>query len=151
MIRILGAVLYVVLLSCLASCSSDSEDMNPAVPAGKNNWAFLSSGTWALCGVEVSEAIINDKSFEYPFTNEGGVEGTIRLLKNIMGLWLVQECKRQWEREGEEGVEVGFQLYLGRPEQGNRNIILGYGGRGKDEAFRMGDAELDFIVHPATG
>jgi rhamnulokinase len=51
-------------------------------------------------GVEVPQAIINDKTFEYEFTNEGGVESTIRLLKNIMGLWLMQECKRQWQREG---------------------------------------------------
>jgi rhamnulokinase len=51
-------------------------------------------------GVEVPEAIINDKTFEYQFTNEGGVENTIRLLKNIMGLWLVQECRRQWQKEG---------------------------------------------------
>jgi rhamnulokinase len=48
----------------------------------------------------VPKAIINDKTFEYEFTNEGGVENTIRLLKNIMGLWLMQECKRQWQRDG---------------------------------------------------
>ncbi len=66
------------------------------------NWAYLSSGTWSLMGVEVPKAIIDDKTFEYEFTNEGGAENTIRLLKNIMGLWLVQECKRQWERDGME-------------------------------------------------
>jgi len=53
-------------------------------------------------GVELPNAIINDKTFQYEFTNEGGVEKTIRLLKNIMGLWLVQECKRQWQREGQD-------------------------------------------------
>jgi rhamnulokinase len=51
-------------------------------------------------GVEVPRAVISDKTFKYEFTNEGGVENTIRLLKNIMGLWLMQECKRQWQREG---------------------------------------------------
>jgi rhamnulokinase len=53
-------------------------------------------------GVELPSAIVNDKTFQYEFTNEGGVEHTIRLLKNIMGLWLVQECKRQWQREGQD-------------------------------------------------
>jgi len=67
-----------------------------------SNWAYLSSGTWSLMGVEVPKAIVNDKTFQYEFTNEGGVENTIRLLKNIMGLWLVQECKRQWQRDGVE-------------------------------------------------
>jgi len=68
----------------------------------RGSWAYLSSGTWSLMGVEVPKAIVNDKTFKYEFTNEGGVENTIRLLKNIMGLWLVQECKRQWQRDGVE-------------------------------------------------
>ncbi len=72
------------------------------VPAGGGKWAYLSSGTWSLMGVELPAAIVNDKTFQYEFTNEGGVENTIRLLKNIMGLWLVQECKRQWQREGQD-------------------------------------------------
>ena len=83
-----------------AVASHDTASAVAAVPAGENNWAYLSSGTWSLMGVEVPKAIVNDKTFQYEFTNEGGVENTIRLLKNIMGLWLVQECKRQWEREG---------------------------------------------------
>ena len=68
--------------------------------ATSSNWAYLSSGTWSLMGIETPQAIVNDKTFEYSFTNEGGVENTIRLLKNIMGLWLIQECRRQWQREG---------------------------------------------------
>jgi sugar (pentulose or hexulose) kinase len=84
----------------IAVASHDTASAVAAVPAGENNWAYLSSGTWSLMGVEVPKAIVNDKTFQYEFTNEGGVENTIRLLKNIMGLWLVQECKRQWEREG---------------------------------------------------
>ncbi len=70
------------------------------VPAGAGRWAYLSSGTWSLMGVEWPKAIIDDKTFQHQFTNEGGVGNTIRLLKNIMGLWLVQECRRQWQREG---------------------------------------------------
>jgi len=84
----------------IAVGSHDTASAVAAVPAGDNSWAYFSSGTWSLIGVEVPEAIINAKSFEYSFTNEGGVENTIRLLKNIMGLWLIQECKRQWQREG---------------------------------------------------
>jgi len=85
----------------IAVGSHDTASAVAAVPAaGDANWAYLSSGTWSLMGVEIPEAIINDKTFQYEFTNEGGVEKTIRLLKNIMGLWPVQECRRQWQREG---------------------------------------------------
>jgi rhamnulokinase len=68
----------------------------------QSNWAYLSSGTWSLMGVEARAPVINDRSLEMNFTNEGGVAGTIRLLKNIMGLWLLQECRRQWRREGKD-------------------------------------------------
>ena len=85
----------------IAIGSHDTASAVAAVPAvGDTHWAYLSSGTWSLMGVEVPKAIVNDKTFEYEFTNEGGVENTIRLLKNIMGLWLTQECRRQWQREG---------------------------------------------------
>jgi sugar (pentulose or hexulose) kinase len=84
----------------IATGSHDTACAVVAVPAQEGNWAYLSSGTWSLMGVEVPQAIINDKTFGYEFTNEGGVENTIRLLKNIMGLWLMQESKRQWQREG---------------------------------------------------
>jgi rhamnulokinase len=86
----------------IATASHDTASAVVAVPGGDGSWAYLSSGTWSLMGVEVPEAIVNGKTFKFEFTNEGGVENTIRLLKNIMGLWLVQECKRQWEREGVE-------------------------------------------------
>jgi sugar (pentulose or hexulose) kinase len=80
--------------------SHDTACAVAAVPASTENWMYLSSGTWSLMGIEVPRPIINDKSFEYQFTNEGGAENTIRFLKNIMGLWVVQECRRQWQREG---------------------------------------------------
>jgi rhamnulokinase len=74
-----------------------------AVPFGPapERGCYISSGTWSLMGVEVSEPVITPQSLEYNFTNEGGVRSTFRLLKNIMGLWLVQECRRVWAREGE--------------------------------------------------
>lgn len=63
-------------------------------------YAYISTGTWALMGAELEEPEITEASYKYNFTNEGGVCNKIRFLKNIMGLWIVQECKRQWEREG---------------------------------------------------
>jgi rhamnulokinase len=86
----------------IAVGSHDTASAVLGVPAGAGKWAYLSSGTWSLMGVELPRAIINDKTFQHQFTNEGGIENTIRLLKNIMGLWLVQECKRQWQREGQD-------------------------------------------------
>jgi rhamnulokinase len=71
-----------------------------AVPAGSGSWAYISSGTWSLVGVELPTALLNDDALAANFTNEGGVGGTVRLLKNVMGLWLVQECRQAWEREG---------------------------------------------------
>jgi rhamnulokinase len=86
----------------IAVGSHDTASAVLGVPARGDTWAYLSSGTWSLMGVELPQAIVNDKTFQYEFTNEGGVENTIRLLKNIMGLWLVQECKRRWQREGQD-------------------------------------------------
>src|SRR5215208_3021386 len=73
-----------------------------AVPAQNQDFAWISSGTWSIMGAEVREPSVNDKALEYNFTNEGGVFGTWRLSKNIMGLWLVQECKRTWAHQGED-------------------------------------------------
>jgi rhamnulokinase len=69
---------------------------------GVPDWCYLSSGTWSLLGVEVPHPVINADTMKYNFTNEGGVAGTTRLLKNIMGLWLVQECRRTWAGAGRE-------------------------------------------------
>src|SRR5262249_21030887 len=83
----------------IAPATHDTGSAIAAVPAQGNSWAYISSGTWSLMGAELPAPLINDKALEYNFTNEGGVAGTIRFLKNIMGLWLVQECRRAWERE----------------------------------------------------
>ena len=81
----------------------DTASAVAAVPAGEgDDWCYISSGTWSLMGVEIREPIVNEKSLALNYTNEGGIGGTIRFLKNIMGLWLVQECRRQWQREGKE-------------------------------------------------
>jgi rhamnulokinase len=80
--------------------SHDTASAIAAVPGLDANQAYLSSGTWSLLGVELPEPVINDQALTINVTNEGGVGGTIRLLKNVMGLWLLQECKRRWEIEG---------------------------------------------------
>jgi rhamnulokinase len=67
-----------------------------AVPAEGTNWAYLSSGTWSLMGIETREALINEKTEALNFTNEGGVEGTYRFLKNITGMWLLEQCRKTW-------------------------------------------------------
>jgi rhamnulokinase len=72
----------------------------PTANTGKANWAYLSSGTWSLMGVEVNKASLSARTGELNLTNEGGIDGTYRLLKNIMGLWLVQQCKRSFDARG---------------------------------------------------
>jgi rhamnulokinase len=76
-----------------------------AVPAegfalSKPNWCYISSGTWSLMGVELDRPILNEKAQQYNFTNEGGAQGSVRLLKNIAGLWPFQQCRASWQRRG---------------------------------------------------
>jgi rhamnulokinase len=73
----------------------------PTSNTGKANWAYLSSGTWSLMGVEVQKASLSDRALEYNLTNEGGVDNTYRLLKTIMGLWLIQQSKRTFDASGQ--------------------------------------------------
>ncbi len=81
--------------------SHDTASAVAAIPASGNDWAYLSSGTWSLIGVETDKPIINEKSFADNFTNEGGVGGSITFLQNISGLWLLQELRRVWKDRGE--------------------------------------------------
>ncbi len=84
-------------LSCVAVASHDTASAIVSVPAEGENWAYLSSGTWSLLGIESAKPLVSEKTMAMDFTNEGGVEGTTRFLKNIMGMWLIQECKRIWD------------------------------------------------------
>lgn len=81
--------------------SHDTASAVLAVPAENEDFLYISSGTWSLMGIESKTPVISDASRNYGFTNEGGAFGTYRILKNIMGLWLEQESRRQWKREGE--------------------------------------------------
>ncbi|MGO9963402.1 MAG: rhamnulokinase [Acidimicrobiales bacterium] len=85
----------------VAPACHDTGSAAVAVPAEQAGFAWISSGTWSTVGAECLEPAISDQSLAYNFTNEGGVCGTFRLLRNVMGLWLVQECRREWERRGE--------------------------------------------------
>ena len=85
----------------IASCSHDTGAAVAAVPGFGEHWAYLSSGTWSLMGVELPQPIINDTCRELNFTNEIGFGSTVRLLKNIIGLWLVQESRREWAKSGQ--------------------------------------------------
>jgi len=87
-------------LPIYAVAEHDTGSAVAAVPALDRSFAYLSCGTWSLMGTEVQQPVINELASELNFTNEGGVDGTYRLLKNIMGLWLLQESRRAWERSG---------------------------------------------------
>jgi len=82
----------------VATVSHDTGAAVTAVPAEGHDWAYISSGTWSCMGIEVFEPVITEKAMTLNFTNEGGIEGTFRLLKNIMGLWILQECRRSWQK-----------------------------------------------------
>ena len=83
----------------IAVAGHDTASAVAAVPAGNERFAYLSSGTWSLMGIETKDAIINDLSYERNFTNEGGIEGTTRFLKNICGMWLYERCRLEWPEE----------------------------------------------------
>jgi rhamnulokinase len=85
-----------------AVASHDTASAVVAVPAEGEDFAYISSGTWSLVGVETPEPVVTQEAMEANFTNEGGFGGSTRLLKNVMGLWILQECRRQWAREGHE-------------------------------------------------
>jgi rhamnulokinase len=77
----------------------------------EDGWAYVSSGTWSLVGVELDRTLINPEVARHNFTNEGGAFGTIRFLKNVMGLWILESCRREWR---ERGLEVDYDVLLAR-------------------------------------
>jgi rhamnulokinase len=89
----------------VAPATHDTGSAVVAVPTeqtGTAKWAYISSGTWSLMGLELPHAVLTPQALAHNVTNEGGIDGTYRLLKNIMGLWLVQECKRSFARDGRD-------------------------------------------------
>ncbi|HTY37485.1 MAG TPA: rhamnulokinase family protein [Bacteroidota bacterium] len=86
-------------LAVTAVASHDTGSAIAAIPAEGSDWAYISSGTWSLMGSELPQPVITDDALRSNFTNEGGVGGTFRFLKNIMGLWLLQQCRKEWASE----------------------------------------------------
>lgn len=86
----------------IAVCGHDTQNAVVAVPTQEKDFIFVSCGTWSLFGTETDEPIVSDKAYELNLTNEGGYGGTTNVLKNIIGLWLIQESRRQWQREGKD-------------------------------------------------
>lgn len=89
-------------IKVIASCGHDTQCAQVSVPAKEKDFAFLSCGTWSLLGSECDEPIVNEYSLANNLTNEAAYGGKVSFLKNIIGLWLIQESRRQWEREGME-------------------------------------------------
>lgn len=112
-------------LSVVAPATHDTGAAVAAVPTentGRANWAYISSGTWSLMGLELPHAILTQRALELNVTNEGGIDGTYRLLKNIMGLWLVQECRRSFERNGTP-YDYGLLAQVARDAQPFRSFV----------------------------
>lgn len=86
----------------ISVCGHDTQSAITSVPCEDGNFAFLSSGTWSLFGTELEKPIVNETSLNINITNEGGFDDTVGFLKNIIGLWLIQESRRQWQRQGED-------------------------------------------------
>ena len=92
-------------MAVIAPASHDTGSAVAAVPTAGGDWAYCSSGTWSLMGVETPQPYITGETLARNYTNEGGVFGTTRLLKNICGMWLLEECRREWSRQG---IETGY-------------------------------------------
>lgn len=112
-----SSTLRVIAVGC-----HDTASAVAGVPALEEEPVFLSSGTWSLIGRELSQPVLTTESFEAGFSNEGGVLGTTRFLKNIAGMWLVQECKKKWDEQGQE-ISFGELVELAQKEVGGLGLI----------------------------
>lgn len=112
-------------INVVAPATHDTGAAIAAIPTqhtGQPNWAYISSGTWSLMGVEVPEAIVSHRALELNVTNEGGIDGTYRLLKNIAGLWLVQESRRSFAQQG-KSLDYEQLQNLARDAQPFRSLL----------------------------
>lgn len=94
-------VLLLLDVRVIAPATHDTGSAVAGLPL-EENWAYISSGTWSLVGVEIDKPLISKEVARFNFTNEGGVFGTIRFLKNVMGLWILESCRKEWEKIGEK-------------------------------------------------
>lgn len=107
----------------VAVAEHDTASAVAAVPASNSHFAYLSSGTWSLMGIETQQAIVTQQTFERNFTNEGGVDGTIRFLKNICGMWLYECCRREWKKDTNIDVSHTTLIKEAMEAEGFRSII----------------------------
>ncbi len=94
----------------IAVGSHDTASAVVGVPAGDESFAYISSGTWSLVGLELDAPVLTEAARLADFTNEGGVDGTVRFLKNVMGLWVLSECVRAWQERGTPGTDLASLL-----------------------------------------
>jgi rhamnulokinase len=112
-------------LDVVAPATHDTGAAVAAIPtefSGTAKWAYISSGTWSLMGLELPQAMLGPRALELNVTNEGGIDGAFRLLKNIMGLWLVQECRRSFERSG-KSLSYGELAHLASSATPFRSLV----------------------------
>jgi len=107
----------------IAVGSHDTASAVVAVPAAGDDTAYISSGTWSLVGLELDQPVLTDAARRADFTNEGGVDGTVRFLKNVMGLWVLSESLQQWERDGIEGADLATVLDRAADAEPLRTVI----------------------------
>jgi rhamnulokinase len=130
-------------IQVVAPATHDTGSAVAAVPTentGRSDWAYISSGTWSLLGAEVSQPVLTDKALERNFTNEGGIDGTYRLLKNIMGLWLVQECRRSFVRNG-KSLDYAELTKLASAAPAFRSLV------DPDDARLLAPADMPAAIH----
>ena len=116
-------------LPVVAVAGHDTGSAVAAVPARDEHFAYLSSGTWSLMGIEANDAIINELSYERNFTNEGGIEGTTRFLKNICGMWIYERCRKEWtdapkshtELQAEAMRQPAFPCFINPDDKASAN------------------------------
>ena len=128
----------------VAVASHDTASAIAAVPAKDDNFAYLSSGTWSLMGLECKSPVLSEASRSMDFTNEGGIDGTTCFLKNITGLWLLEECRRKWKREG---IDCSYDRILewARSEEGFTGRI------NPDDARFANPADMEKEIADASG
>ena len=107
------------LIPVIAPGCHDTASAVAAIPAEGKNFAWISSGTWSILGVEVDQPVVTEQTLKYNLTNEGGVCGKWQLSKNVVGLWIVQECRRAWARQSENFTydEITLKAEQGKPFQ----------------------------------
>ena len=128
----------------VAVASHDTASAIAAVPALDGDFAYLSSGTWSLMGVESEEPVLSEESWAEDFTNEGGIDGTTCYLKNITGMWLLEECRRKWEKEG---LDCSYGTLIGLATQAS-----GFTGRiDPDSPAFAAPEDMELEIRKASG